>query len=122
MDILEKIAERKIKKAIERGEFKSSLYKGKTIEIEDLSHIPEELRLGYKILKNAGILPEEMELKKEVVNLQRLIDCCNDESEKDKLRKKLNKETLRFELLMEKRKGVISPHYKAKIYERFSKL
>nr|WP_315988872.1 DnaJ family domain-containing protein [Desulforamulus aquiferis] len=38
--------------------------------MDDLSHIPDDLRCGYILLKNAGVLPEEMELKKEIVSLQ----------------------------------------------------
>ena len=39
--------------------------------------VPEHLRMGYKILKNAGVLPEEMQLKKEMVSLKTLLDASN---------------------------------------------
>lgn len=122
MDILAKIAESKILEAIQNGEFENLPGKGKPLELEDLSHIPEELRASYRILKNAGILPEEMQLQKEIVSLQSLINCCYEEEEIATLKKKLNEKVLRFNLLMEKRKG-ISPStlsfYRTKIYRRF---
>ncbi|SHF32672.1 DnaJ family domain-containing protein [Desulforamulus putei] len=121
MDIFALLAENKIREAIEKGELSNLPGSGKPLEIEDLSHIPDELRAGYRLLKNAGVLPEEMEIKKEVVTLQKLINYCYDEDEKRRLIKKLNEKILRFNILMEKRK-ISSPalsYYKDKIYAKF---
>lgn len=103
MDIIAKIAEQKIREAIERGEFDNLPFHGQPIIPEDLSAVPEPLRMGYKILKNAGVLPPEMQLKKEMVTLQKLIDACEHAEEKAQLRTKMNEKTLRFHILMEKR-------------------
>ncbi|BAF59866.1 hypothetical protein PTH_1685 [Pelotomaculum thermopropionicum SI] len=122
MDIAEVIAEGKIREAMEKGEFENLPGKGKPLQIDDLSHVPEELRAGYIILKNAGVLPEELQLKKEIISLQKLIDYCNDEEERCTLRKKMNQKILRFDMLMEKRR--LSPsliHYKNKIYKKFGR-
>lgn len=122
MDIAEVIAEGKIREAMEKGEFENLPGKGKPLQIDDLSHVPEELRAGYIILKNAGVLPEELQLKKEIISLQKLIDYCNDEEERCTLRKKLNQKILRFDMLMEKRR--LSPsliYYKNKIYKKFGR-
>lgn len=121
MDIFTLIAENKIKEAINRGELNDLPGSGKPLPLEDLSHIPEDLRAGYRILKNAGIVPEEIEIKKEIISLQKLINYCYDENEKDRLTKKLNEKILRFNILMEKRK-VVSPAlslYKDKILAKF---
>ena len=73
MDILAKIAEQRIREAMERGEFDNLPFHGKPIKLDDLVGVPEHLRMGYKILKNAGVLPEEMQLKKEMVSLKNLL-------------------------------------------------
>lgn len=53
---LEIIAERKIEEAIERGEFDDLPGAGQPLDLDDLDpSLPEELRLAYRILKNAGI-------------------------------------------------------------------
>ncbi|PKM79135.1 MAG: hypothetical protein CVU88_07340 [Firmicutes bacterium HGW-Firmicutes-13] len=65
MDIFYKIAEGKIQEAIQEGVFDNLPGKGKPLNLEDMSNVPPELRIGYKILKNAGILPEEFRLKKQ---------------------------------------------------------
>ena len=53
---LEIIAERKIEEAIERGEFDDLPGAGQPLDLDDLDpSLPEELRLAYRILKNAGM-------------------------------------------------------------------
>ena len=58
---LEIIAERKIEEAIERGEFDDLPGAGQPLDLDDLdASLPEELRLAYRILKNAGMSTTEM--------------------------------------------------------------
>ena len=60
MDPLTAIAERRIQEAIERGEFDDLPGKGKPLHLgEDDRSVPEELRMAYRMLKNAGLLPPE---------------------------------------------------------------
>lgn len=121
MDILAKIAEQKIREAMERGEFDNLPFHGVRIVPEDLSGVPEGLRMGYKVMKNAGVLPQEMQLKKEMVSLQQLLDACEDDVEKKRLQNKLNAKAIRFNMLMEKRaKGAAYQKYQAQIMQRFS--
>jgi len=67
LDIVEIIAENKIREAIKKGELKNLAGEGEPLKLEDLSGVPEDLRVPYLILKNAGMLPPELELKKEIV-------------------------------------------------------
>lgn len=102
MDLLAKIAEQRIREAIERGEFDNLASHGKPLKLEDLSGVPEHLRMGYKILKDAGVLPPEMQLKKEILALQDLLKACYDEDERCSMHHKLNEQTLRYNMLMER--------------------
>lgn len=121
MDFLERIAEEKIKEAIERGELDHLPGMGKPLKLEDLSRVPEELRAGYILLKNAGILPEEIELKKELITLRELIDSCTNDDEKRKLTKEWTEKKLRFHLLMEKRgRSIALEEYEEKIEKRLN--
>lgn len=121
MDILAILAENKIREAIANGDLNNLPGSGKPIKLEDLSHVPEELRAGYSILKNAGVLPEEMELKKEIITLQKLIDCCQGNEDRKQLVKKLNEKILRFDLMMDRRKTCSAglTKYRDKIYRKF---
>lgn len=124
MDIIARIAEEKIREAIRKGELDNLAYRGKRVKVEDLSRVPPELRPGYILLKNAGLLPEELQLKKEIVNLERLLECCYEEEERRALKKNLNEKTLRFNMLMEKRgRGRCSAveAYRSKIYDRLGR-
>lgn len=120
VNVLARIADEKIREAILNGEFDNLSGKGEPLKLEDLSRVPEELRAAYTILKNAGMLPEELQLKKEVLTLQQLLNCCYDDEERRTLTRKLNEKVLRFNLLMEKRKvGAASLWgYREKIYRR----
>ncbi len=57
----ELIAERKIAEAAERGEFDDLPGRGKPLDLEDDALVPEDLRMAYRILKNAGYVPAEVE-------------------------------------------------------------
>lgn len=59
--MLDFIAERKIAEAIANGDFDDLPGSGKPLELDDDSLVPEELRLAYRILKNAGFVPPEIE-------------------------------------------------------------
>jgi len=88
--ILEMIAEKKIKEAMEKGEFDSLPGKGKPIKLDDDSHIPPEYRLAYRILKNAGYTHPEIEQRKEIENIYSMLENCEDEQEIYKKVQKLN--------------------------------
>ncbi len=90
MDFFERIAENRILEAIEAGLFDNLKGKGKPLNLQDDSHIPPELRMAYKILKNADCLPPELELRKEIVTLQDLVASMEDEAEKLLQMRRLN--------------------------------
>ena len=90
MDSLARIAERKITEAMKTQDFTSSKYKNKPLPLEDDSNIPADLKMAYKILKNSGYLPPEIEEKKEVQRLEELIAATEDEHERLRQMKKLN--------------------------------
>ena len=90
MDFFERIAENRILEAIEAGLFDNLQGKGQPLNLTDDSHIPPELKMAYKILKNADCLPPELELRKEIVTLQELVASMEDEAEKLLQMRRLN--------------------------------
>ncbi|MEK7018365.1 MULTISPECIES: DnaJ family domain-containing protein [Bacillus] len=104
MDVFLSIAEEKIRQAIRNGDLDHIPGKGKPLQLEDLSMVTPELRMSYKILKNAGMIPPEMELQKDILKIEDLIACCYDEVERKELQEELTAKTLRFQQVMEKRK------------------
>jgi len=86
----EKIVEERIRQAQKKGEFDNLSGAGKPLKFEDDSYIMEELRLAYKILKNADCIPPEIELKKEINHMEDLLAKMDDTAEKYRTIKKLN--------------------------------
>lgn len=97
------LAEQKITEAMKRGEFDDLPGNGRPLQIEDLSSVPEDLRMAYKLLKNAGCVPEELNFHSECLRLADLIAACQDEEEKRELKKKLSEQQLRLNILAEQR-------------------
>jgi len=86
----EKIVEERIRQAQKKGEFDNLPGSGKPLKFEDNCYIMEELRLAYKILKNADCIPPEIELKKEINRMEDLLFKMDDTAEKYSAIKKLN--------------------------------
>jgi len=86
----EKIIEERILTAQKRGEFENLPGAGKPLKFEDDRFVSEELRLAYKILKNADCVPVEIELKKEIKQTEDLLAGMQKTSEKYRILKKLN--------------------------------
>ena len=89
MFLIDRLAEQKINEAIERGELDDLPGAGRPLHLEDDSMVPEELRAGYRLLKNAGYLPPGLELRKEIVSLESLIVQARCQEERDRLSKRL---------------------------------
>ena len=85
-----KIVEERIRKAQKKGEFKNLEGYGKPLDLLEDQMVAEELRLAYKILKNADCLPPEIELKKEIQQTEELLSGMGETAEKFRTMKKLN--------------------------------
>ena len=64
---LELIAEAKIAEAVRAGAFDNLPGAGRPLELDDDRLIPQESRLAYRILRNAGFVPAEIETRREAV-------------------------------------------------------
>jgi hypothetical protein len=73
MHLFELLAERKIEEAVSRGELDGLPGAGKPLDLEEDALIPEDLRLAYRILRNAGFVPAEVEQIHEIGALERLV-------------------------------------------------
>ena len=85
-----KIVEERIRKAQQKGEFDNLEGTGEPLKLADDQAVPEELRLAYKILKNADCLPPEIEIKKQIHQTEELLAGMSDTAEKYRVMKKLN--------------------------------
>ena len=118
-----KIVEKRIQEAQRKGEFDNLPGRGKPIEFEEDRHIPEDLRLAYKILKNADCLPPEIEEKKEIRQMEDMLANIPDEKEKYKLIKKINYKIMKLNMQGNKSPLLEEKQiYYSKLVERLGKV
>jgi hypothetical protein len=97
--LFQRIAEQRILEAQRAGAFDNLPGKGKPLQLEDLSWVPEELRIGYHVLKNAHVLPPEAELRKDIHTLEDLLKHVEDEGERRALAKSIQWKMIRLDML-----------------------
>ena len=105
---IQAIAEERIRAAQERGEFDALPGAGKPLDLDDDAHVPEELKMAWRVLKNAGCLPPELEAEREINNALELLSAMTDEAERYRQMQRLNlmvtrlNETRRRPILLER--------------------
>ena len=97
----QKNVDEKIKEAIARGEFDNLPGKGKPLDLDAYFATPEHLRMGYSILKSANIIPEEMELLRQIEDLKKSLDSSTNRTEKKALRQQLCEKLTNLNMRME---------------------
>jgi len=100
----DKIVETLIKEAQARGDFDNLASKGKPIDLTDYFNAPEEVRVAQSLLKNAGMLPFEIDLLQEIVALKEMLKIVKNDSEVAAIRKKIADKQLQFNLLVERKR------------------
>lgn len=94
--MFERLAEERIREAIERGELDGLPGAGKPLVLDDDAFVPPEQRASYRVLKNAGFVPEELRTRAELRALQTSFDAMPDGAERRRALRRL--ETLRMKL------------------------
>ena len=101
---LEKLLDDQIQKAIAEGKFDNLKGAGTPLDLDGYFATPEDIRVGYTLLKNNDFVPEEIELLKEIGILREKIKNCAIEDEKKVLSKKLNEKNLALTMILERNK------------------
>jgi hypothetical protein len=121
MEFFYRIAERRIIEAIANGEFDNLEGKGKPIDFEDEIWIPEDLRMAYRILKNAGCIPPELEFRNEVINVCSLMNTIDDDKKRIKKLRELNFKLLKLNLTRKKPLNFEDfPEYEGKLVDKLT--
>ncbi len=121
MKAFRNIAEKRIRDAMDAGMFDNLAGAGRPLRMEDESWIPEDLRSAYRVLKNAGCVPPEVALRKEITTLADLMDTLDDETERIRSFRRIQYKLL--ELAETRRRPVnleAFPDYEARLYARLS--
>lgn len=89
MLMIDRLAEEQIAAAIRRGQLDKLPGRGKPLILDDDSGIPSELRVAYRILKNAGCLPPRLALNNEIQQLEALLHHVDSDAELLSIRRRL---------------------------------
>lgn len=73
MWLIDQLVEQQIRAAQEKGELSNLPGEGAPLQLEDESGVPPELRTAYRLLKNSGFLPPELEMRREALQLNDLL-------------------------------------------------
>lgn len=117
MNAIERIAEQRIREAQERGEFKNLSGAGRVLDLDDDVGVPPELRVAYRILKNSGFVPPEIELRRDIANAESLLAQALTPADREKANTRL--EFLLMKLAAS-RGGARDARIEADYYERLA--
>ena len=81
--MLDALAERLILEAQSRGEFDDLPGAGRPLDLEDDALVPEELRGAYRVLRNAGYVPPELEPHREIRRIEDLLQHATGNARRD---------------------------------------
>ena len=118
MNLIDQIAEARIQEAIDQGELRNLPGEGQPLHLEDDSAIPEELRAAYRILKNAGFLPPELQWRRELREAEHLLQQL---PESDRSRARARLELLQLRLAASRRQPMnllLEDRYRQQLLER----
>ena len=89
MWLIDTLAEARIQEAVEAGQFDDLAGAGRPQCLDDDVMVPEALRSGYRLLKNAGYLPPELQLRRDITEVEALLAQAVDATERAHLSRRL---------------------------------
>lgn len=90
-----------IRDAIRRGDFNNLSGAGKPLNLDAYFNTPETVRMAYSVLRNAGILPREIELLQEIAKLTEDLGAASDSDDRNNVLDKIHSKQLEYNLRME---------------------
>jgi hypothetical protein len=121
LSFFQRVVEERILEAQRAGAFDNLAGKGKPLQFDDESRVPEELRVAYHVLKNARVLPPEAELLKEIHTIEDLLKYVEDEDERKVLAKSIQWKIIHLDILKRRSFSLETVrHYGGKLARKFS--
>ena len=98
-----RIAENRIREAMEQGEFDNLPGAGQPLSLEEYFATPEDMRMAYSVLKNANCRPLEVELLAEIARLEQAVAAAPDAATRESLQRSLADRRTELAILLERR-------------------
>ncbi len=87
---LDALVEKHVREAQANGVFDNLPGAGAPLKLDDDAMVPEELRAAYRILKNSGYVPPEVEALRDLREIELMLENTRDEAERNTLIGKFN--------------------------------
>jgi hypothetical protein len=101
---------RALRESERSGELQTAASYGKPLDFGDgYEQTPQELRMGMKVLKDAGFVPHEVTMMREAAALQAQIEACSDDALRPALQRQLAMLRQSIALRLERLRGSASP-------------
>lgn len=91
-----------LRQAIERGAFQNLPGQGRKLDLDDYFNAPEDVRLGYGLLRSNNFVPEEVQMLKDIESLQEKLKQATVEEERKTLQREIETRRLKYNLLMDR--------------------
>jgi len=119
MQLFAMLAEQKIQEAIERGELDDLPGAGKPLALDEDPLVPEDQRVAYRVLKNAGFVPLELEARQEIRSIEQMIDALPNGPERARALRRLQLLNLKLAEVGGARRGLrLPPEYYRKMLSK----
>ena len=82
MWLIDQLAEQRIREAAGQGAFDALPGAGQPLSLDDDAAVPAELRTAYRLLKNAGYLPPELQLRRDIAEAEQLLTLAEQAEER----------------------------------------
>ena len=120
--MFEKLVEQRIEEAQARGDFDQLPGAGQPIDLDSDPLVPEDLRVAWRVLKNAGFVPPEVEALRQVRAVVADAEQARDEATRQRALRKWQALSL---ALAESRPGsrrglAVEPRYLARILSKLA--
>ena len=98
-----RIAENRIREAMEQGRFENLPGAGQPLNLEDYFGTPADLRMAYSVLKSANCAPVEVQLLSEIARLERTLAQSEDATTRKSLQRALQDRQTQLAVMLEQR-------------------
>jgi hypothetical protein len=99
--MFERIVESLLSEAMRRGEFRGLAGAGKPIDLTAYIETPDDVRAAYALLKNAGVMPPEVQVRQQIEALEHKLAEAASLDERTTMAREIRALELRSSLLME---------------------
>ena len=119
MSPFDSLAEQRILEAEQRGDFADLPGAGRPLTLDDDPLVPEEMRVAYRVLKNAGFVPPEVEAIRTLRELEACVATTVDDEARTRAMRKLQALSLRLAESRDRRRPLeLEAQYRHKVLAR----